>query len=174
MTDYQWEQAEKHNPWGKKRVRGSHCAKGHEFTEDNTFIRPFDNARVCRECRKQYAREKYQINKVKNNGVARPRKDRPAVFEVFESSLVPEAALDSWAALQDGLKENISNCVDKPELWADKSIEVSVDQAEEMCYACPVFQLCHDYAVAAQVNAGIWAGLHYDEDDGSIFQEEDF
>lgn len=170
MSEYEWEQAEKHNPWGKKRIRGTHCAKGHEFTEENTFIRAYDNARVCRECRKQYAREKYQRNKVKNNGIARPRKDKPVVFEILESSQVSKDAMPHWIALQQGLQENITPCTGNPEYYADRSIEVSADQAEVMCFGCPLIKKCYDYAVADNVNAGIWGGIHFDQDEGTLFE----
>lgn len=170
MSEYEWEQAEKHNPWGKKRIRGTHCAKGHEFTDENTFIRAYDNARVCRECRKQYAREKYQRNKVKNNGVARPKKDKPVIFELLESSQVKPKAIGPWIALQEGLREQLTPCSSNPEFFADRSIEVSADDAEQMCHGCPLIKECYDYAVADEVNAGIWGGIHFDEDDGTLFE----
>lgn len=34
-------------------VFASHCKKGHEFTPTNTYIRPSDQKRECRECKKQ-------------------------------------------------------------------------------------------------------------------------
>jgi hypothetical protein len=154
----------------KKKSKGTHCAKGHEFTEDNTFIRAYDNARVCRECRKQYAREKYQRNKDKNGGIARLKKDKLPIFEVLESSQVsPEASLQ-WLELQEGLRDTTTPCADKPEFYADRSIEVSAEEAEQMCYGCPLLKQCYDYAVADNVNAGIWGGLHFDEDEGALFE----
>jgi hypothetical protein len=157
----------------KRKPRGTHCSKGHEFTEDNTFTRAYDNARVCRECRKQYAREKYQRNKDKNGGIARLKKDKQPSFDLIDATqMTPEAAV-KWAKLQEGLTKFTVNCENKPEYYADKSIEVSADRAEEMCYNCPLIKECYEYAVAGKVNVGIWGGLHFDEDEGVLFDELD-
>ena len=29
----------------------THCPKGHEYSEENTYINPYDNSRVCKTCR---------------------------------------------------------------------------------------------------------------------------
>ncbi len=160
MTDYKF----------KKKPRGTHCSKGHEFTDDNTFIRAYDNARVCRECRKQYAREKYQRNKDKNGGVARPKKDKIIFFELSESIPVLDKAEKLWYTLQDGLRETITPCTDNPHDYADHSILMSADEAEEMCYGCPLLKNCYDFAVANEVNAGIWGGVHFDQEESVLFE----
>lgn len=158
----------------KRKPRGTHCSKGHEFTEENTFTRAYDNARVCRECRKQYAREKYQRNKDKNGGVARVKKQSAPIFEILESAKISDEAMPHWIALQKGLENEQALCAGKPEFYADRSIEVSVDEAEEMCYGCPLIKACYDYAVADKITAGIWGGIHFDEEDIALFEEEDF
>ena len=158
----------------KRKPKGTHCSKGHEFTDENTFTRAYDNARVCRECRKQYAREKYQRNKDKNGGVARVKKTAAPVFEMLESSKISDDAMPLWITLQQGMRDTITPCAGKPEFYADRSAEVSVDKAEEMCYGCPLLKKCYDYAVADNVNAGIWGGVHFDENEVALFEEEDF
>ena len=40
--------------WGVR----THCSRGHEYTEENTHIRPGTNYRICRAC----ARERYHEN----------------------------------------------------------------------------------------------------------------
>lgn len=157
----------------KRKPKGTHCSKGHEFTEENTFTRPYDNARVCRECRKQYAREKYQRNKDKNGGVARLKKDKQPIFEMLESSQISESAMSHWNALQDGLREHQVPCAGTPSAWADNSILYSAEDAESMCHGCPLLKQCYDYAVADNVNAGIWGGCHFDEQELALFEEED-
>ena len=168
MTDYQWEEAEKHNPWGKKRVRGSHCSKGHEFTEGNTFIRAYDNARVCRECRKQYAREKYQRNKLKNGGVARPKKDKPQIIEIPESVLLVEKAQQSWHDLQEAMKDlSIQEvpCKQEPHFYVDYPENVEEDFAESLCSGCPLLKQCYDFALASEQEWGIWGGINFTKEE---------
>lgn len=166
MSKYEWEQAGKHNPWGKKRVRGTHCTKGHEFTEENTFIRAYDNARVCRECRKQYAREKYQRNKVKNNGVARPKKDKPVQFEVPDYLRVKAVAQESWIKLNIGLAQNQNKCANKVDEYSGEgTISIDSDAAEQMCYGCPLIKACYDYAVADDITWGIWGGVNFSKEE---------
>lgn len=35
----------------------THCNRGHEFSDANTYINPCSGQRVCRECRRNYIRE---------------------------------------------------------------------------------------------------------------------
>jgi hypothetical protein len=164
MTQYEWEEAEKHNPWGKKRIRGSHCSKGHEFTEENTFIRAYDNARVCRECRKQYAREKYQRNKLKNGGVARPKKEKPQIFEIPDTAILLDKAQKPWYALQDSMRDlAVSDvpCVQEPHFYVDYPENVGEDFAEDLCSGCPLLKKCYDFAVASEQEWGVWGGINF-------------
>lgn len=168
MTQYEWQEAEKHNPWGKKRVRGSHCSKGHEFNEENTFIRAYDNARVCRECRKQYAREKYQRNKIKNGGVARPKKEKAQVFEIPESVSLLDNSQELWYTLQKKLsKTEPANvpCVVNPDPYIDNPQNVSEDQAENLCAGCPLLKQCYDFAVASKQEWGVWGGINFTKEE---------
>lgn len=102
--------------------------------------------------------------------MARIKKASAPIFEVLESSQVSDEAMKHWIALQDGMKETITPCANQPEFYADRSIEVSVDKAEEMCYGCPLIKVCYDYAVADKITAGIWGGVHFDEDEGVLFE----
>lgn len=93
---------------------------------------------------------------------------------MLESSEISKEAMPHWTKLQLGLRDVTTQCSGNPEYYADKSIEVSALEAEVMCHGCPLIKPCYDYAVADNISAGIWGGLHFDEDDGSIFKEEDF
>lgn len=44
--------------------RKSHCVNGHEYTEENTYTRPRDGARMCRICTRLSIREHYRRSKV--------------------------------------------------------------------------------------------------------------
>lgn len=39
-------------------ARQTHCINGHEFTPENTYVRPDRIARMCRECRRQRDRQR--------------------------------------------------------------------------------------------------------------------
>ena len=155
----------------KKKPRGTHCSKGHEFTEENTSIRAHDNARICRECRKQYAREKYQQNKLKNGGVARPRKDKSGLIELIAAMTLPEEASKKYQILLDGLAKVDTPCViNGPEWYTDKASQVSVDKAEELCYNCPLIKQCYEYAVAADESWGVWGGINFTKEEDGLFE----
>lgn len=38
--------------WAGMNARKTHCARGHEFTPENTYIRPDTKGRVCRACKR--------------------------------------------------------------------------------------------------------------------------
>lgn len=158
--EYEWEDADKSNPWGKKRKRGTHCTKGHEFTPENTFIRAYDKARVCRECRKQYAREKYQRNKELNNGVARQRKAKPVLIDL-DSIALPANAEELYQELKDKSLQTDTACQAQPQFYVDTPEDVDIDKAEEMCYNCPILKLCYDFAVASNQEWGVWGGVNF-------------
>jgi hypothetical protein len=160
-SKYEWEVADSYNPWGKKRKRGSHCSKGHEFTEENTFYRAYDGARVCRECRKQYAREKYQRNKTKPG--SKSRKVKSVIIE-YEINLSDEAKI-AWNNLQIELDNVEPKCYNKPTEYADSTDNVDDETAKLMCQGCPLLELCYEYAVHAKVNQGVWGGKNFTEED---------
>lgn len=112
---------------------------------------------------------KYQEKKEKNNGVARVKKEKYQAFEIPESAQILDKAKPLWDNLQQGLRENRVPCAGEPNAWADNSILYSADDAELMCNGCPLLKACYDFAVAQEVNAGIWGGIHFDEDEGTLF-----
>lgn len=167
MTQYEWEAAGNHNPWGKKRKRGSHCSKGHEFTEENTFVRPYDRARVCRECRKEYARKKYQENKSKAIQQPKLKKTKEIDISYLISSDPNVRAL--WYDLQTGLKETTTPCQTNDRSWevysGDHTYKITDDSAEVLCYGCPLIKECYQYAKAADESWGIWGGVNFSKEE---------
>jgi hypothetical protein len=169
MTQYEWEPAGSHNPWGRKRVRRTHCLKGHEFTDENTFIRAHDKARVCRECRKQYAREKYQRNKAANNGVAVQKKQKPKYIDFGDLYPMADNVRILWYNLQARMKGIVTPCQDvesNTQLYSgDLSHQVTTDQAEALCHGCPIIMECYRYADAADESWGIWGGVNFSKEE---------
>lgn len=162
MSQYEWEEADSSNPWGRKRVRGTHCSKGHEFTPENTFVRPYDKTRVCRECRRQYARQKYQENKTAGKAKAKPK---VAISQEFMDALVHTGeAKIMYAKLMNGLLDHETPCMVNPDPF-DTPEKVSLDQAEQLCYNCPLLKQCYDYAVTANVPYGIWGGVNFTKEE---------
>lgn len=43
-----------------RNIRKTHCKRGHEFTRDNTYVRP-NGGRLCRECKRSYDHYRYSI-----------------------------------------------------------------------------------------------------------------
>lgn len=48
-------------PGDISQVRGTHCARGHEYTQENTYMVPGTSYTYCRECH----REKERIRRKK-------------------------------------------------------------------------------------------------------------
>lgn len=42
-----------------QRARQTHCKRGHRFTQENTYITPSRENRICRICQKRYRRKRY-------------------------------------------------------------------------------------------------------------------
>lgn len=72
---------------------------------------------------------------------------------------VPRAAVDEWVALTDALAElgRPPACAEAPKMWWSKR-PIDVEYAIEACMACPVFEECRAYAVAAGEREGVWGG----------------
>jgi hypothetical protein len=43
-----------------RNARKTHCKRGHEFNEENTYIRP-SGKRLCRVCKREYQNEQYRL-----------------------------------------------------------------------------------------------------------------
>lgn len=44
-------------------------------------------------------------------------------------------------------------------------VSISDDDAEALCYGCPLLKPCYDYAVAAEMTDGIWGGINFGTQD---------
>jgi len=158
MAEYVWEEADSTNPWGRKRARGTHCSKGHEFTEENTFIRPYDKTRVCRECRRQYARKKYQENK--KAGKTKQKLIQEPIMEIPETALLDKKSEILYNDLQKKLTTTEVPCRKDMDTF-DNPEQVSDGNAELACYGCPLLKECYDFAVASEQQYGIWGGINF-------------
>jgi hypothetical protein len=158
MAEYVWEEADSTNPWGRKRAKGTHCSKGHEFTEENTFIRPYDKTRVCRECRRQYARKKYQENK--KAGKTKQKLVQEPMLEIPETALLDKKSELLYNDLQKKLRTTEVPCRSDMDTF-DNPEQVSDASAELACHGCPLLKECYDFAVASEQQYGIWGGINF-------------
>jgi hypothetical protein len=68
------------------------------------------------------------------------------------------------------LEENgiVRKCGDN--YWAYTEQEnLTADDAEELCYGCPLLKLCYDYAVADEISWGVWGGIDFSPEDDTLF-----
>ena len=159
MAEYVWEEADKTNPWGRKRAKGTHCSQGHEFTEENTFVRPYDKTRVCRECRRRYARKKYQENKHagKTKG---SKQDVMKMATMPETVFLAEDAGKLFADLQKKLETTEVPCRSMMKVFDNPEV-VDKKTAAMLCSGCPLIKECGAFAVASNQEYGIWGGVNY-------------
>lgn len=64
-------------------AKATHCTQGHEFTPENTYIRPGRGGRDCRECRREAIRKGHKARAKMQVGVAVA--DRVVVGEVTKT-----------------------------------------------------------------------------------------
>lgn len=159
LAEYKWEKADSSNPWGRKRMKGTHCSNGHEFTEENTFVRPYDKTRVCRECRRQYARKKYQQDKA--SGKLKPKKSEQAQVKIPDYLSLSEKSGEIYKRLSKGMTEHETECMSDPGPFVDYPEKVEDSVAEYLCFGCPLIKNCYDFAVSNKEEYGIWGGINF-------------
>lgn len=76
-----------------------------------------------------------------------------------------------WNAFHEALNEahetgeNLPNCDEKYDLYADQAENVSDSMARALCFDCPLLDLCAAYAEVERPNAGIYGGKSYHRKD---------
>lgn len=82
--------------------------------------------------------------------------------------------LDKMLELEDN--GQVRKCGD--DFWSYTEQEnLTADDAEELCYGCPLLKLCYDYAVADEISWGVWGGIDFSPEDDTLFtlgEEEDY
>jgi hypothetical protein len=66
-----------------------------------------------------------------------------------------------YAALVEAMETVRPACRDYELFTADTTDEAQQALAARLCAACPLRDLCRDYAEASKPTAGIWAGIPY-------------
>jgi hypothetical protein len=66
-----------------------------------------------------------------------------------------------YAALMTAADEHYTPCIGDDRYIADELTELDQVQMRGICRTCPLIDLCREYATAAKVTGGYWAGKHY-------------
>ena len=73
----------------------------------------------------------------------------------------PQAEAE-WKELCNAIDQSDSYpCYDNPDPYVDYPEDIGVDEAEQMCYGCPLLKQCYDFAVANNTTWGIWGGINF-------------
>lgn len=66
--------------------------------------------------------------------------------------------------LREALKENDPSCLDDDRFVESRPTPLTSAERIELykiCFECPVFEECHEYARVLKPNAGFWAGKNH-------------
>lgn len=137
------------------------CSKNHPWTPENTLYEkaggsdPTKKRRRCRECRK-IKRTAAQLNASKgdlDSFGSRGRRNRG----VPERLPIVDKAVDEFAQALTHVK---AHCFGKPEVYSDWEDENPPTAAEalEMCWPCPLFDLCREASRLETRGGGVWGG----------------
>jgi hypothetical protein len=82
---------------------------------------------------------------------------------IDEALLIPkQQAMEQWQKLQSGIRASGSlPCQKNPTPYIDDPYTVSDDEAEELCYKCPLLRECYQFAKANNEEYGIWGGVNF-------------
>ena len=85
---------------------------------------------------------------------------------------IERSATKAWIELSAAQDENPSYpCSNNPYYYMDydsdeeASTIITVDDAEALCYGCPIIKQCYDFAVANNEQHGIWGGILFGAED---------
>jgi hypothetical protein len=81
-------------------------------------------------------------------------------IEGLDLGILPEAR-GAWEKLCKAQDDNpVYPCAQNPRLFTDTDF-LSPDEAEVLCYGCPLLKQCYDFAVANSEQYGIWGGINF-------------
>lgn len=94
---------------------------------------------------------------------------------------IRKSAIQAWNELKEAQDREMAwNCKNNPYFYIDydgRGFEdedglnvyepVSDEQAELLCFGCPLIRECYNYALAADEKYGIWGGINFGKDSES-------
>ncbi len=85
----------------------------------------------------------------------------PGCVDEYRENQEATPADDAWNALHTSLRGSPAPCHARDPFTADRLSDDQLAECASICDRCPVFDPCRDYADAANVRAGFWAGRSY-------------
>lgn len=88
---------------------------------------------------------------------------------------IKKEAITSWVKLSEAQEEVGSyNCKDNPyfyvDYWDDNEEHILTDEeAEELCYKCPLLKLCYEFAIANKEEYGVWGGINMSRKENQLW-----
>jgi hypothetical protein len=79
---------------------------------------------------------------------------------------IKKSAITAWTKLSKAQEEVTKyNCKDNPyfytDYWDDNEGNLlSDEEAEQLCYKCPLIKLCYEFAIANEEEYGVWGGVN--------------
>lgn len=87
---------------------------------------------------------------------------------------IEKKAHKAYLRLLDAMEENpVYPCLNNPYYYMDYDgwgfesedyhgpATISDNDAEALCYGCPLIKQCYDYAISAEIDEGIWGGINF-------------
>lgn len=68
---------------------------------------------------------------------------------------------DAYGALISAMEKTVPKCRDSLSFTEDNPSKLNAAKMAELCGACPLLDLCKEYAQLERPKAGFWAGRQY-------------
>jgi hypothetical protein len=85
----------------------------------------------------------------------------------FDNAGIRREAIGAWIRLSEKQDEHASYpCKDNPYFYTDFSDQneqrvVTGEDAEQLCYGCPLIKECYEFATLNKEEYGIWGGINF-------------
>jgi hypothetical protein len=86
---------------------------------------------------------------------------------VLENAGIKREAITAWVELKKAQDQHETYpCKDNPYFYVDYSDQneqrvIAGEEAEKLCYGCPLLKACYDFANANKEEYGIWGGINF-------------
>lgn len=93
----------------------------------------------------------------------------------LQNAGIHKEAIGAWIKLSEAQDEHESYpCKDNPYFYTDFQDQnaehiVTGEEAEQLCYGCPIIYQCYQFAIANKEEYGIWGGVNFGLDEEQLW-----